>query len=187
MKRLLSKFSSAKGFIQHQLRRSGAGFTLIELLIVIAILGVLATVLIALLDPGDKIKAASDTKVLQDVREIYGANQRYMVQNSASIGTLETPAAPGTLVTSGELKVVPVPPTGYGAAYGYTTITTAGVTDVAVSGQIQSKGAISKSTVANTIGGTACTGGAQVCYVVQTQNKSCYKPAAAPLATEACP
>ena len=35
-----------------------SGFTLIELLVVIGILGILAAVLIVLIDPGDKIKSA---------------------------------------------------------------------------------------------------------------------------------
>ena len=174
MKKLLSKFSPSKGF------------TPIELLIVIAILGVLAAVLIALLDPGDKIKAANDTKVLQDIREVYGANQRYVSLNSAN-GTI------ATLVSSGELKLFPSAPTGF-AAYVMVNSSTVGVTDVVVGGEVQSKSARSKSTTSNTIGGVACVGTAATgtCYFVMTQNKSCYKynatPASAvPVAADVCP
>ncbi|MEK7572984.1 MAG: type II secretion system protein [Patescibacteria group bacterium] len=177
MKKLLSKFSSVKGF------------TLIELLIVIAILGVLATVLIALLDPGDKIKSANDTRALQDIREIYGANQRYMAQNNSTVGGS---GASGTLVTGGELKAWPAPATG-----SYTYVANTGGTDAVVGGEILSKSARSKSTTSNTIGtspAAACvtTGATGTCYFLITGNKSCYKynvtPATAiPAAADVCP
>ena len=156
------------------------GFTLIELLVVIGILGILAAVLIVLIDPGDKIKSANDSKVLQNVREIYGANQRYMALNNAALGTTVT------LVSSGELKLYPVPPTGYATPYTFVNNLAVSPTDIIVGGEIQSKSSKSKSLTTNTIGGVTCTT-AGTCYFVITGNKSCYKPTSAPAVGEACP
>jgi prepilin-type N-terminal cleavage/methylation domain-containing protein len=52
-------------------------FTLIELLIVIALLGVLAVVSIAALDPFEQLKKAADTGVRNTVSEVHGAIIRY--------------------------------------------------------------------------------------------------------------
>ena len=105
MKSLLKKFSSK-------------GFTLIELLIVIAILGVLAAGILVAIDPIDKINAANDAKVQNDVSNIGKAGEAYSIVQAGSF-TLTA----AELVTYGELKRLPVPPAaGYGIAYAYTAL-----------------------------------------------------------------
>lgn len=94
-------------------------FTLVELLVVMGILAVLASGLIAVIDPVDKINLGNDSKVESDISQIITALQNYATQNNGVY-----PPAAGwdtTLQTSGELSKVPVPPTGYGASYTYAT------------------------------------------------------------------
>ncbi len=93
------------------------GFTLVELLVVIAILGVLAVGLIAAINPLDKINAASDARVLNDIGVLARASETYATANNAFY-----PAVITDLITSNELKAEPKPPTGYGPAYTYTSL-----------------------------------------------------------------
>ncbi|OGH34018.1 MAG: hypothetical protein A3A47_04835 [Candidatus Levybacteria bacterium RIFCSPLOWO2_01_FULL_37_20] len=89
------------------------GFTLIELLVVIAVLAVLATGVLVLIDPVDKIAQANDSKVENDVGAIGRAAAAYSVTHQGFY-----PVALSDLVTAGELRIVPVPPTAsYGTAY----------------------------------------------------------------------
>lgn len=88
------------------------GFTLIELLVVIAVLAVLAAGVFVAIDPIDKINAANDAKVQNDIGQIAQAMEAYAVSNNGVYAT-----ALSVLQTSGDLKVVPVPPSAYGAAY----------------------------------------------------------------------
>lgn len=53
------------------------GFTLIELLVVIGILGILATALIATIDPFEQLKKAQDSNVKNSMVEFLNANLRY--------------------------------------------------------------------------------------------------------------
>ncbi|MGD0523221.1 MAG: type II secretion system protein [Candidatus Microgenomates bacterium] len=91
------------------------GFTLIELLLVIAIIGILAAVVAAAINPAQKMKQAGDSKVRSDIGQIAGALQSYYTR----LGYY--PAAISDLVgTTSELVAAPLPPanpTGYGAAY----------------------------------------------------------------------
>lgn len=84
------------------------GFTLIELLIVIAILGILAAGILVAIDPVDKISAANDSKVQNDVSGAGRASEAY-----ATVHNGFYPAALPDLVTAGELKRAPVAPDGY--------------------------------------------------------------------------
>ncbi len=97
------------------------GFTLIELLIVIGLLGILATGLLAAVDPFEQLKKGRDTNLRNVVVEYYNANIRYYAthgelpwcpNNDCSTG----PGATGNtlnnlttftnkLITDGELKV----------------------------------------------------------------------------------
>lgn len=88
------------------------GFTLIELLIVIAILGILAAGILVAIDPVDKISAANDSKVQNDVSGAGRASEAY-----ATVHNGFYPATLDDLITSGELKRVPVAPTGYSAYF----------------------------------------------------------------------
>lgn len=106
MKRLLNNFSLAKGF------------TLIELLVVIAIIGVLAAVLVAVIDPLDKIRASADVGVINTITQAGRGNDNFAAGNSN--GYIGTSAEFATL---GETKSTPTQPTGY--TFGYFASTTA--------------------------------------------------------------
>ncbi|HET9946784.1 MAG TPA: type II secretion system protein [Patescibacteria group bacterium] len=58
-------------------KKSSSGFTLIELLVVIGILGILATALVATIDPFEQLKKASDANVKNTAVEYVDANIRY--------------------------------------------------------------------------------------------------------------
>ncbi len=81
------------------------GFTLIELLIVIAVLGVLATAVLAAIDPVEQLARGRDSGRKNSVVSLGNAIQAYY---TARAGTY--PAAAGwdaTLTSSGEMKVFP--------------------------------------------------------------------------------
>lgn len=90
------------------------GFTLIELLVVIAVLAVLAAGVFIAIDPLDKMRAANDSKVQNDIGQLGQGLEAYAVANGGTY-----PANFQTLTWSGDLKVVPVPPAGYGSSYSY--------------------------------------------------------------------
>jgi len=129
IKSVLSKFFSFKGFVLNMSK----GFTLIELLIVIAILGVLATGVLVAIDPVDKINAANDARAQSDIGILASASEAYATANGGfypgnSITTATASTYAGTtaeLVAEGEIKVVPVPATGYT----YTIWSAAGTTE----------------------------------------------------------
>ncbi len=111
------------------------GFTLIELLIVIAVIGILAAVILAAIDPIDKIRAANDSKVQADIGQIAGAQERYATQQAAY-------AAMSTLVTGGELKSIPTKPAPAEYAcpnYSEATYTVSGTTHYRYSCDLKSK------------------------------------------------
>ncbi|MBI5044488.1 MAG: type II secretion system protein [Candidatus Levybacteria bacterium] len=58
------------------------GFTLIELLVVIGILGILATALIATIDPFEQLKKAQDSNVKNSMVEYLNANLRYFTTHN---------------------------------------------------------------------------------------------------------
>ena len=76
------------------------GFTLIEMLIVIAIIGVLATVLFMAIDPLEQVKKTQDAGKISTAREIMDAAERYYVMNNID----PSPCTAAELVTVGELK-----------------------------------------------------------------------------------
>lgn len=59
------------------------GFTLIELLVVIGILGILATALIATIDPFEQIRKANDSNTKNVMVEYLNGNLRYYTTHSA--------------------------------------------------------------------------------------------------------
>lgn len=130
---LLKKFSS-KGLALSLSK----GFTLIELLIVIAIIGILAAGILVLLDPVDKINAANDSRVQNDVSAMGRASDAYATSHNGKY-----PDGIGVLETSGELKRTPTAPTGYAA---YASVAqpvgcTAGVDCdiIVITGELKSK------------------------------------------------
>ncbi len=136
MKSFKKNFSS---FISHLSFQKG--FTLIELLIVIAILGVLAAGILVAIDPVDKINQANDSKVQNDISGAGRAAEAYATTHNGSY-----PPTLAELLTAGELKRVPVAPSGY-SAYTVTmipnpcTIPTGATpcTGIFISGQLKSK------------------------------------------------
>ncbi len=111
------KISSNKlGFIQHQLRRSGAGFTLIELLVVITVLGVLATIVLLAVNPGAQLARARDAGRKTALRQIANGLERYYVLNGkyplhCDATTVDsTQAQPWIPELVNELKPIPVDP-----------------------------------------------------------------------------
>jgi prepilin-type N-terminal cleavage/methylation domain-containing protein len=86
------------------------GFTLIELLIVIAILGILATALLAGIDPLEQFNKAKDSGRFSKLREMYGASQRRSLNDvqlpTSSNGALSSLTADPTILTTlqGEIK-----------------------------------------------------------------------------------
>jgi len=81
------------------------GFTLVELIIVIAIIGVLAAVLITIIDPLDKINAANDSGVLSTIAQLGKANDTYAVNHSnLYVEANDFDTAVTELNASGDLK-----------------------------------------------------------------------------------
>jgi prepilin-type N-terminal cleavage/methylation domain-containing protein len=83
--------------------RRSSGFTLIELLVVIGILGILATELVATIDPFEQLKKAQDANVKNTAVEYVDANIRYYTtHNMLPWGNTDTyGAACGTAVGGG--------------------------------------------------------------------------------------
>ena len=128
-------------------KRNSLGFTLIELLIVISILGVLAAGILVAIDPVDKINAANDAKVQNDVSAMGRASEAYAVVHNGIYPSFIT-----DLVTSGELKRLPVAPSGY-MAYenwqvpgGCHVTTPPSCTGIIIRGELKSKRFTSAST-----------------------------------------
>ena len=90
------------------------GFTLIELLIAIAILGIIAAITMAAINPVQKLNQANDAKVKADIGSIATAAQTYYAKNQVYPAT----ASVATDLAPSEMNVYPTAPTGY--TYSYT-------------------------------------------------------------------
>jgi len=90
------------------------GFTLIELLIVIAILGILAVVVLVVMNPGERQAQARDTGRISSVTQLGRSLQAYYStkSNYPDVGTWAT-----ELVGSGEISTFPS-----GTAYSYNSV-----------------------------------------------------------------
>lgn len=86
-----------------------SGFTLIELLIVIAVIGVLAAVILVVINPLEQLSRGRDAGRINSVTQLGNAMQAYAVTQG---GTFPTAAATwmSTLVTAGEIKQAIVAP-----------------------------------------------------------------------------
>lgn len=62
--------------------RNFKGFTLVELLIVIALLGILATAVLAAINPLEQANRARDTRMRSDASQLLAATDRYFVAQS---------------------------------------------------------------------------------------------------------
>lgn len=94
-----------------------SGFTLIELLIVVALLAIITTAVLVMINPIEKINQANDSKVQSDIAQIVGALQSYATSHDGQYPT--TAEGLALLTTSDELSVIPKPPSGYIANYYY--------------------------------------------------------------------
>jgi len=70
------------------------GFTLLELLIVIAILAILTTVVILVMNPAESIKRARDTQRISDLDSIKTAIILYITEGNVDIGATTCLATP---------------------------------------------------------------------------------------------
>ncbi len=87
---------------------SSSGFTLIELLVVIAILGVLAAVLLVLIDPIQQLARSRDAGRKSSLGQLGRAVQTYYTARASSAVPYPVAATWGTdLTTSGEVKTMP--------------------------------------------------------------------------------
>lgn len=100
MKRLLRNFKST------------AGFTLIELLVVIGILGILASALVATIDPFEQLNKAQDANVKNAAVEFLNANIRYFTTHNA----MPWFAAPDGAACNGVTTTLGDPPANTGVA-----------------------------------------------------------------------
>lgn len=104
---------------------SGAGFTLIELLVVIVVLGVLATIVLLAVNPGEQLKRGRDTNRISAVTQVGRALQAYFTSSG-----LPYPAVGNdwmqALVNSKDLKVKVGNP-GYSSTTGMTNCTAANI------------------------------------------------------------
>lgn len=143
--------------------RKNSGFTLVELIVVIAIISILAVAVLVAIDPIDKINAGNDTKVQNNVRSIYDGAIRFYSANN------QFPLSIAALVSSGELKSEPLPPSGYSPSpYRYVV----SGTDISVCGQVKSKSQLGK------MPGFSPTSPAPAGFIFASNGKLCYNATA---------
>lgn len=101
-------------FLQRFSGRVCRGFTLIELLIVVAILGLLAVIAFAALNPAKRQNQAKDSQTRADIGQIATALSAYFT----TPGISAYPTTLGVLVTNKDLTKLPTPPNGGSYEYG---------------------------------------------------------------------
>lgn len=148
------------------------GFTLVELIVVIAIIGILVTIVIVAIDPAKQIKNAQDARIRSDLQAMKTAWQLYYNDNkSYPIGASGVPSisyytAGGCWSSAAScggtvyMKQVPQDPRGSSFAYPYyytglngqATCSIAPCTDYVVSADLYTQATDDTNTV------TKCTG-----------------------------
>ena len=128
------------------------GFTLIELLIVIAVLGVLAAVVLVIINPVEQLARGRDAGRKSTVAQLGTAIQTFYTSNSAypAVGTWNADLT----TSSGELKSFPTAPTGAvncgvnpqpsAAGFCYNTAIVSGAAEAIVFVHLESKSETSK-------------------------------------------
>lgn len=99
-------------------KREAKGFTLIELLIVIAIIGILASVVFVAIDPAARFKKARDARRQSDVENVAAAIVTYQVDNDGSL------PATLTALTAGNAYIISQGTVASGCNTGCTATTT---------------------------------------------------------------
>lgn len=77
-------------------KKGSSGFTLMELLIVIAIIGILVTIVVIAVDPAAILQRSNDTRRRADLNQIKVALQLYFNENNDYPDTTEFEASGGT-------------------------------------------------------------------------------------------
>src|SRR5689334_12449343 len=99
------------------------GFTLIELLIVIALIGILATWLISLINPSQQLKRGRDAQRKADIRQIQTALELYRADVGSYPAAIPGCGSPFTNGDTTYLTKMPCDPTSSGEFfYGYTQV-----------------------------------------------------------------
>jgi type II secretion system protein G len=123
--------------MRHLRRRDDRGFSLIEILIVVAIVGVIATIVVPLyvnfLTRARIARAESDVKAIVSAVIVFQGHMEGALP--AALSTLTQAATNPQGQTAGPfLGQVPVPPAGWTASYTYTPDTATGTFTVRASG-----------------------------------------------------
>ena len=87
------------------------GFTLVELLVVIAVIGVLATIVLLAVNPGEQLARGRDTSRVTAITQVGRALQGYFTATATAQYPAQSTNSFGVVVTSGDLKTIPVNPT----------------------------------------------------------------------------